>query len=68
MGQVVRTLTVENEAPLIGRALICDRDAKWSAPVRTRLAEPGIRRLVAGMAGLPTNLVAVRGIEPRFDG
>jgi hypothetical protein len=25
------------------RALICYRDAKWSAPVRTRLAEAGIR-------------------------
>ena len=44
MRQVVRTLTVEGEGPLVGpRALICDRDAKWSAPVRARLAEAGIR-------------------------
>ena len=41
---VVRTLAVEGEGPLIGpRALICDRDAKWSAPVRARLDEAGIR-------------------------
>jgi hypothetical protein len=25
------------------RVLICDRDAKWSAPVRERLGEAGIR-------------------------
>ena len=25
------------------RVLICDRDAKWSAPVRARLGEAGIR-------------------------
>ena len=30
--------------------------------------EASIGRLLAGMAGLPTCLVAVRGIEPRFDG
>ena len=29
---------------LVGhRVLICDRDAKWSAPVRARLGEAGIR-------------------------
>jgi transposase InsO family protein len=44
MGQVVRTLTVEREGTLTSpRALICDRDAKWSGPVRARLAEAGIR-------------------------
>jgi hypothetical protein len=32
------------DRPLIGhRVLICDRDAKWSAPVRARLNEAGIR-------------------------
>jgi putative transposase len=44
MRQVVRTLAVEGEGPLNGhRALICDRDAKWSALVRARLHEAGIR-------------------------
>jgi hypothetical protein len=30
--------------------------------------EVGLGALVAGMVGLPTQMVAVRGIEPRFDG
>jgi transposase InsO family protein len=41
MRQVVRTLTPVDETPC--RVLICDRDAKWSAAVRERLAEGGIR-------------------------
>jgi putative transposase len=44
MRQVCRTLTAADEGPLVGhRVLICDRDAKWSAPVRARLSESGIR-------------------------
>ena len=44
MRQVSRTLTVADEGVLAGhRVLICDRDAKWSAPVRERLDEAGIR-------------------------
>src|SRR5450759_3907301 len=44
MRQVSRTLTAADEGVLIGhRVLICDRDAKWSAPVRERLGEAGIR-------------------------
>jgi transposase InsO family protein len=43
MGQVTRTLTDADDGLLIGhRVLICDRDAKWSAPVRERLGEAGI--------------------------
>ena len=41
MRQVVRTLTMADGTPC--RVLICDRDAKWSAAVRERLAEGGIR-------------------------
>jgi transposase InsO family protein len=41
MYQVVRTFTMADGTPC--RALICDRDAKWSAAVRERLAEGGIR-------------------------
>jgi putative transposase len=44
MRQVGRTLTAADEGVLGGhRVLICDRDAKWSAPVRERLSEAGIR-------------------------
>ena len=44
MRQVGRTLTAADEGVLVGhRVLICDRDAKWSAPVRERLSEAGIR-------------------------
>jgi len=38
MGQVVRTLTVASEGALPSpRALICDRDAKWSGPSVNRI-------------------------------
>jgi hypothetical protein len=44
MRQVVCTLTAAGEGPLLDhRALICDRDTKWSAPVRARLSDAGIR-------------------------
>src|SRR5947209_10543915 len=44
MRQVARTLTAADDGGLVGHGvLICDRDAKWSAPVRARLREAGIR-------------------------
>ena len=44
MQQVVRTLTAADDGLLVQhRVLICDRDTKWSAPVRARLGEAGIR-------------------------
>ena len=44
MRQVSRTLTAADEGVLVPQyVLICDRDAKWSAPVRARLGEAGIR-------------------------
>jgi hypothetical protein len=44
MRQMCRTLTATDDGPLVDhRVLICDRDAKWSAPVRARLGEAGIR-------------------------
>jgi hypothetical protein len=44
MRPVGRTLTAADEGTLVGhRVLICDRDAKWSAPVRERLDDAGIR-------------------------
>lgn len=41
MGQVARTLTMADGDAC--RALICDRDAKWSAAVRARLRDAGLR-------------------------
>ena len=42
--QAVRTMTAADDGLLVQhRVLICDRDTKWSAPVRTRLEEAGIR-------------------------
>jgi putative transposase len=44
MRQVARTLTAADDGLLVGhRVLICDRDVKWSAPVRERLGEAGLR-------------------------
>jgi transposase InsO family protein len=44
MRQVVRTLTAADDEPLVRHGLlICDRDTKWSASVRDRLGEAGIR-------------------------
>jgi hypothetical protein len=44
MRQVGRTLSISDEGILVGYCvLICDRDSKWSAPVRERLGEVGIR-------------------------
>ena len=41
MGQIVRNLTPADTGGF--RLLICDRDAKWSAAVRARLADTGLR-------------------------
>ena len=44
MQQAVRMLEAEDEGLLVPhRVLICDREAKWSAAVRARLEEAGIR-------------------------
>jgi transposase InsO family protein len=44
MQQVVRTITAVDDGLLVEhRMLLCDRDTKWSAPVRARLGEAGIR-------------------------
>ena len=44
MQQVVRTLTAADDGLLVEhRVLICDRDTKWSALVRARFGDAGIR-------------------------
>ena len=44
MQQVTRTLTAADDGLLVQhRVLICDRDTKWSAPVRARLEAAEVR-------------------------
>ena len=44
MRQISRTLTAADEGALAGcRVFICDRDQKWSAPIRQMLDESSIR-------------------------
>jgi putative transposase len=64
MRQVSRTLTAADEGVLIGhRVLICDRDAKWSAPVRERLGEAGIRVVQTPFQAPNTNAYAERFVR-----
>ena len=68
MQQVARTLTAADEGPLMGhRVLICDRDTKWSAPVRARLGEAGIPRGADAVSGTQCECVcrALRAINQR---
>ena len=64
MRQVGRTLTVADEGVLIGhRVLICDRDAKWSEPVRDRLGEAGIRVVQTPFQAPNANVYAERFVR-----
>jgi transposase InsO family protein len=63
MQQVVRTLTAADDGWLVQhRVLICDRDAKWSAPVRRRLGEAGIRVVLTPYRA-PANAYAERFVR-----
>jgi putative transposase len=61
MRQVVRTITMVDGIPC--RVLICDRDAKWTAAVRERLAESGIRVVQTPYAAPNTNAFAERFVR-----
>jgi transposase InsO family protein len=61
MRQVVRTLTMVDGRPC--RVLICDRDAKWSAAVRERLAEGGIRMVQTPYQAPNANAYAERFVR-----
>jgi putative transposase len=64
MRQVGRTLTAADEGVLAGhRMLICDRDATWSAPVRERLGEAGIRVVQTPYRGPNANAYAERFVR-----
>jgi hypothetical protein len=61
MCQVVRTLSMADRQAC--RVLICDRDAKWSAAVRERLEEAGIRVVQTPYAAPNANVYAERFVR-----
>ena len=63
MRQVGRTLTAADEGLVPHRVLICDRDTKWSAPVRARLGEAGIRVVLTPYRALNANAYAERFVR-----
>ena len=64
MRQVVRTLTAADDGLLVQhRVLICDRDTKWSAPVRARLGEAGIRVVLTPYQAPNANAYAERFVR-----
>ena len=64
MRQVVRTMTVAEDGLLRQhRVLICDRDTKWSAPVRARLDEAGIRVVLTPYRAPNANAYAERFVR-----
>ena len=64
MRQVTRTLTAADDGWLVGhRVLICDRDTKWSAPVRARLGEAGVRVVLTSYRAPNANAYAERFVR-----
>ncbi len=64
MRQVTRTLTAAGDSVLGDRhVLICDRDAKWSAAVRARLGEAGIRMVQTPYQAPNANAYAERFVR-----
>ena len=57
-------MTAADEGLLVQhRVLICDRDTKWSAPVRARLEEAGIRVVLAPYRAPNANAFAERFVR-----
>ena len=64
MRQMVRTMTVADDRLLLQhRLVICDRDTKWSGPVRARLAEEGIRVVKTPLQAPNANASAERFVR-----
>jgi putative transposase len=67
MGQMVRLVTAADDGVLVGhRALVCDRDRKWSRAVRQQLGDAGIRVVLTPERAPNANAYAerfVRSIE-----
>ena len=64
MQQVVRTLTAADDGLLAQhRVLICDRDTKWSAPVRARLRDAGVHVVLTPYRAPNANAYAERFVR-----
>ena len=64
MSQIVRLVTAAEDGVLIGhRALICDRDRKWSRAVRQRLGDAGVRVVLAPERAPNANAYAERFVR-----
>ena len=64
MSQIVRLMTAADDGVLIGhRALICDRDRKWSRAVRQRLGDAGIRVVLTPERAPHANAYAERFVR-----
>jgi transposase InsO family protein len=60
----VRTLTAPDDGLLVQhRLLICDRDTKWSAPVRARRRQAGIRVVLTPYRAPNANAYAERFVR-----
>ena len=63
MQQVVRTLTMLEAAGPAPKALICDRDRKWSGEVRRQLRDAGIRVVLTPARAPNANAYAERFVR-----
>jgi transposase InsO family protein len=64
MGQMVRLATAADDGALVGhRALICDRDRKWSRAVRQQLADASIRVVLTPERAPNANAYAERFVR-----
>ena len=64
MQQVVRTMSAADDGLLVQqRVLICDRDTKWSASVRARFEEAGIRVVLTPYRAPNANAYAERFVR-----
>ena len=64
MSQIVRLVTAADDGVLIGhRALICDRDRKWSRAVRQRFGDAGIRVVLTPERAPNANAYAERFVR-----
>jgi transposase InsO family protein len=63
MGHVSRTLTADTGLGHDSWILICDRDRKWSADVRRRLGEAGIRVVLTPVRAPNANAYAERFVR-----
>jgi hypothetical protein len=62
MQQIVRTLTMAHDCVVdTPKALICDRDRKWSGEVRRRLQQADIRLLLTPARAPNANHALIRG-------